>query len=110
MAYVVEITAPAERDALEYHAFIRARSHDAIPADSWFKGLRQVIEELANFPARCPRIPEQEAFAELMHQQLYESHLIIFEITDDCVRVLRIYHSAASPLRTLKQRPARPKK
>jgi hypothetical protein len=58
LAYRVDIAAAALRDAREYHRFILKRSHDTIPADTWFLGLLEAVYSLETLPGRCPRIPE----------------------------------------------------
>jgi toxin ParE1/3/4 len=105
LAYRVDIAAAALRDAREYHRFILKRSHDALPADTWYLGLMETVYSLETLPGRCPHIPEQEVFRTHLHQLLYASHRIIFRIEPKVVRVVRIYHSALRPLTSLNQRP-----
>ncbi len=105
LAYRVNITPAALRDAREHHQYILKRSHDRLPADDWFNGLTDTIDTLETLPASCPRIPEQDNFSFPLYQLLYASHRIIFRIDKDVVRILRVYHSASRPLRNLTQRP-----
>jgi len=104
LAYLVDITDAALQDAREHHQYILKRSHDRLPADDWFKGLIDTTDTLETLPASCPRIPEQDNFNFPLYQRLYASHRIIFRIDKDVVRILRVYHSAARPLRSLHQR------
>jgi hypothetical protein len=105
LAYRVDIAAAALRDAREYHQYILKRSHDRLPADDWFNGLMTAVDTLEDLPARCPHIPEQKDFRAPLYQLLHASHRIIFRIDNNVVRVLRVYHSALRPLKTLHQRP-----
>jgi plasmid stabilization system protein ParE len=93
------------RDAEEYRAFILSRSHDKLSADAWWRGLFDAIATLETLPARCKHIPEQKRFSKPLHQLLYESHRIIFEIHPKHVQILRVYHSAQRPLTSLRRRP-----
>jgi hypothetical protein len=81
-------------EAEDYAQFILRRSHDEIASNNWWNGLLDAVLSLESFPARCPHIPEQSEFDEHLHQLLYESHRIIFQIHATEVEVVRIYHSS----------------
>jgi plasmid stabilization system protein ParE len=62
MAFRVEITAEAERDALGI--LDRLISEQAGETGlRWFQRLEQAIASLANFPERCPLAPESKNFS-----------------------------------------------
>jgi len=106
LEYRVDIATAALNDATVYYDFILHQSHDALPADNWFNGLRAAVDSLETFPKRCPHIPEQENFKVPLRQLIYASHRIIFRIDPKVVRVVRIYHTASRPLKNLYQRAA----
>lgn len=105
MAYVVKLTAPALRDAEEHSQYILEHSNDDVAANKWRSGLLEASEELASFPASFPRIPESIPSELELRQRLFHSHRLIFRVLGNTVEVLRVYPSAARPLRNLAQRP-----
>jgi hypothetical protein len=98
LQYEVTFTEPASKDADDYVLLIRERSNDAVASDNWWNGLLDAIFSLESLPGRCPLIPEQENFDYKVHQLLYASHRIIFEIEPGKVTVLRVYHSSQKRL------------
>jgi toxin ParE1/3/4 len=100
--HIVEVTDPAYADAQEYFEFIREHSHDDEAAVSWWNGLLDAMQTLESLPGRCARIPEHKKFSRQLHQLLYQSHRIIFEVESELVTVLRIYHASRRPLKTLR--------
>ena len=105
MAYVVRFTPRALNDVEDYRQYILDHSNDSIAANAWVSSLFDAASTLRNFPARCPRIPEQSRFEIDLHHLLYASHRVIFHIDGKYVEILRIYHAASRPLRTLRQQP-----
>jgi hypothetical protein len=105
MSYKVQVATKARREAEAYHLFIVKKSNDKLPADRWWNGLIDCLDTLRSLPGRCPQIPEQGNFDFPLYQLLYASHRIIFRIDAKVVRVLRTYHTALRPLKTLHQRP-----
>ncbi len=103
--YRINITDTAREEAETYAAFILEKSNDSVASDRWWNGLLDAILSLESLPASCTRIPEQPNFDFPLYQLLYFSHRIIFRIDGDVVRILRVYHTAARPLRSLRQRP-----
>jgi len=105
LTYSVRFSPIAENDIEEYRLYILKHSHDDIPARNWVKGLLDDASTLRDFPRRCPRIPEQHRFNIELHQLIHQSHRLIFHIDGNMVEILRVYPSAARPLRNLTQQP-----
>jgi len=59
MAFRVEISAQAERDADSILEWLLSQ-HAGETGIRWFLGLEDAITSLANFPERCPVAPETE--------------------------------------------------
>jgi plasmid stabilization system protein ParE len=56
MAYLVKLTARAERDLVHIYNEINAADSDA--ALKWYRGLKDAILSLEEQPDRCPVTPE----------------------------------------------------
>jgi plasmid stabilization system protein ParE len=80
-------------------------SHDAIVANAWVSAIFEAASTLENLPKRCQHIPEQAYFDLDLFQLIHASHRLIFHVEGNLVEVLRVYHSASRPLRSLHQRP-----
>jgi plasmid stabilization system protein ParE len=95
MAFRVEITEEAERDAhgiLEW--LISQQAGEA--GMRWFQGLEKAISSLAAFPVRCPIAPENEAFPFEIRHLLYgrrpHVYRLIFTVESETVYILHIWH------------------
>jgi hypothetical protein len=105
------MTKAALAEAEYYAEFIRSRSHDSVASDNWWNGLLTALLSLESLPNRCPHIPEQAEFDIKLHQLVYESHRIIFQVNPKQVKVFRIYHGEQKPLTPARlRRFARPAK
>lgn len=69
MAYRVDISLPALRDA--ENAYLRIKEESPEKAVKWYKGFLDMIYSLENFPHRCPIAPEARAFVIEIRQLLY---------------------------------------
>lgn len=98
MDYAVEVMPAALADVDAYLEFLENERGTAEYAERWWNGLIDALVSLEKMPRRCPVIPEYRHFDEELHHLIYESHRIIFYVTDDTVKVLRIYHGARHPL------------
>ena len=98
MKYEVVLTKTAFAEAEDYAEFIRSRSHDSVASDNWWNGLMDAIFSLESLPHRCPHIREQVEFDIKLHQLVYDSHRIIFQVNPREVKVFRIYHGEQKPL------------
>lgn len=58
--------------------------------EAWFRGLREAIESLSEFPERCGRALESEAFSFEVRQLLYPPYRVLFRVVDDTVRILAV--------------------
>jgi plasmid stabilization system protein ParE len=97
--YTVEVTDTALNDAEDYFQFLQKDRQEPQYADRWWNGLMDAILSLESMPRRCPVIQEQGHLEEELRQLIYESHRIIFSLSGNKVRVLRVYHGARRPLR-----------
>ena len=101
MIYRVITQPSAEAGADEAFRWLYEHSPEA--AARWYRGLRQAIESLAEYPQRCPLAPENRYFGEEIRHLLYGRrrgvYRILFTIQDDTVSVLYVRHSAQDVLR-----------
>jgi plasmid stabilization system protein ParE len=105
LAYVVRFSPRSLDEIEEYRQYILDHSHDNVAANAWVSAIFEAASTLKHFPKRCPHIPEQARFDLELFQLLYASHRLIFHVDGDLVEILRVYPSAARPLRSLRQRP-----
>jgi plasmid stabilization system protein ParE len=95
MAFRVEISAQAERDAEAILEWLLSQ-HSGQTGIDWFLALDDAFGSLAEFPERCPIAPESVRFPFEVRQLLYgrKPHLyrILFTIQADTVHVLHIRH------------------
>jgi plasmid stabilization system protein ParE len=95
MAFRVEITEEAERDAEDILAWLI--SEDAGETGlRWFQGLEEAVSSLSTFPGRCALAPENKEFPFAVHHLLYgrKPHVyrVIFKMESETVYILRIRH------------------
>ena len=95
MAFRVEISAQAERDAEAILEWL-LRQHAGQAGIDWFLALDDAFGSLAQFPERCPIAPENSRFPFEVRQLLYgtKPHIyrILFTIEVNTVHVLHIRH------------------
>ncbi len=70
MAFQVETTAGAERDADAILEWLLSQ-HAGDAGIRWFVALNDAIESLSEFPERCPLAPESALFRFEVRQLLY---------------------------------------
>lgn len=102
MTYRVEIDPQAVTEIET--AFLWLRERAPAEAVEWFNSVHQAIASLQELPERCPLAPENDAFPEEIRQLLYGkrrgAYRILFTVTGDVVRVLRVRHGARLHLET----------
>lgn len=92
MAYVVNVTARAERDlALLFDAINAENSEVAL---KWYRGLTNAILSLAEHPNRCPETPENRKLRHLLYGRKPHIYRVIYRVDEKCkqVTVLHIRH------------------
>jgi toxin ParE1/3/4 len=98
VAYLVELTARAERDLNLLYAQIHVP--ESMVAARWFNGLEQAIYTLERSPRRCPIAPGGKKTNRPLRHLLYgrkpDVYRVIYEIQQPrrTVRVLTIRHGA----------------
>jgi toxin ParE1/3/4 len=94
MAYVVSLTARAERDLDEIYEHLHAAESAA--ARRWFEALRQTIFTLQEHPNRCAVTPESKKVRHLLYGHKSRIYRIIYLVAEDdmMVYVLHIRHGA----------------
>lgn len=94
--FAVIITAPAERDIEEAFRWVAADDEKA--AIRWYNRLLEVINSLQRLPERCPPAPESRNFKteirQILHGRRQHKYRILFDITNNEVRVLHVRHGA----------------
>lgn len=96
MAYLVNLTARAERDlALLYLAI---NDDDSDGALKWYLGFREAILSLDERPNRCPATPESGEFRHLLYGNKPHIYRAIYRVLEKQrqVEVLHIRHGARS--------------
>ena len=94
MAYLVNITARAERDLALLYREINAEDSDA--ALKWYRGLKEAILSLEEQPNRCPVTPEKAQLRHLLYGNKPHIYRVIFRVVEKQKRVdvLHIRHGA----------------
>jgi toxin ParE1/3/4 len=101
MAFRVEISAQAERDAEAILEWLLSQRTGQAGID-WFLAFDNAFASLAAFPERCPIAPENTRFPfevrQLLHGRKPHLYRILFTIEADTVYVLHIRHGRRKPV------------
>jgi plasmid stabilization system protein ParE len=99
MAYLVNITALAERDFASLYREIHAEESDA--ALKWYRGLKEAVLRLEELPNRCPMTPEKAQLRHLLYGSKPHVYRVIFRVVEKRKRVdvLHIRHGARDKLK-----------
>ena len=94
MAYLVKLTARAERDLALLYVQINAEDSDA--AVKWYRGFKEAIVSLKEQPHRCPVAPESDKFRHLLYGNKPHIYRAIYRVLEKQkqVEVLHIRHGA----------------
>ena len=94
MAYIVNITARAERDLDHVYGQINAEHSDA--ALKWYRGLKEAILSLEQHPNRCPVTRKKDALRHLLYGHSPHVYRVIYRVLEKqkLVEVLHIRHGA----------------
>jgi toxin ParE1/3/4 len=94
MAYLVSITARAERDLAQLYDSIGASDSDA--ARRWYTGLKRSILSLEELPKRCAATPENRKLRHLLYGDKPHIYRVIYRIVEKRrrVEILHIRHGA----------------
>ena len=94
MAYLVNITARAERDFAYLFDEINAQYSDA--AVRWYQGLKAAVLSLEKSPNRCPVTPENANLRHLLYGRKPHIYRVIYRVVEKRkqVDVLHIRHGA----------------
>lgn len=69
-----------------------------LEADTWYDGLLEAIDTLAEMPKRCPLAPENdhvpEEIRQLLHGRRQGRYRILFTIERRMVAILHVRHAA----------------
>jgi plasmid stabilization system protein ParE len=94
MAYLVKLARRAERDLEGLYETVAAESSAA--ALKWYRGLKQAILSLEEFPLRCPATPEDKRLRHLLYGRKPHVYRVIYQVREKAktVEVLHIRHGA----------------
>jgi len=94
MAYLIKLTARAERDLARLYMEINAEHSDT--AHKWYREFKDVILSLEEQPHRCPVTPESGKFRHLMYGNKPHIYRAIYRVLEKQkqVEVLHIRHGA----------------
>ena len=94
MAYLVSVTARAERDfAAIYEAIDAGQSNAAL---KWYRGLKEAVLRLEEQPLRCPVTRVKEHIRQLLYGKKPHVFRVIYRVVErrKQVQVLHIRHGA----------------
>jgi len=99
MAYLVNVTARAERDLEHLYGEIDAAGSRA--AREWYKGLKEQILSLEVRPNRCSVTPEKKTLRHLLYGRRHHVYRVIYRVRErqKVVEVLHVRHGARKKLR-----------
>jgi toxin ParE1/3/4 len=94
MAYLVEMTARAERDFVDLYEALAAGQSGA--AQRWYNGLRDAILGLEELPHRCPIVRKRGRVRQLLYGHRPHVYLVLYRALEknNLVQVLHIRHGA----------------
>ena len=93
MKYLVRIAPSALKDIENIYQWLKADAPHR--ADSWFKGLFEVVDSLQTMPLRCPIAPESEIVDQEIRCLLYKKrYRILYQVENQIVRIYHIRHSS----------------
>lgn len=100
MAYLVNVTARAERDLAHLFAEIHAQHSEA--ALKWYWGLKEAILTLEEHPNRCPMTPETSNLRHLLYGHKPHVYRVIYRVRKERKRVdvLHIRHGVRRRFKT----------
>jgi plasmid stabilization system protein ParE len=98
LAFTVELTNSALRDAREHLKYLNSRSNFEDIGGRWWSRLLEVLETLQEMPQRCTIYPHTVEGHRDLRYMLFGAHRIIFrmDIEKSRVIVLRVFHTARS--------------
>jgi plasmid stabilization system protein ParE len=94
MAYVVNLSARAQRDLAQIYR--RTNAHDSDDALKWYRGFREAILNLEEQPNRSPVTPENSKLRHLLYGNKPHIYRAIFRVMEKqkLVEVLHIRRGA----------------
>jgi toxin ParE1/3/4 len=94
MAYLVNLTARAERDLIRLYWEINAEHSDA--GLKWYRAFKQAILSLEERPNRCPVTPESDKLRHLLYGNKPHIYRAVYRVLEKQkqVEVLHIRHGA----------------
>lgn len=94
MAYLVKLTARAERDLASL--FLEINAADSATALLWYRGFKEAILSLEEQPNRCPVTPESDKYRCLHYGSKTNTYRAIYRVSEKRkqVEVLHIRHGA----------------
>jgi plasmid stabilization system protein ParE len=94
MAYLIDITARAERDLDS--VFEEIHASDSVVALNWYRGLFAAILTLEKLPSRCAFTRENHQFRHLLYGHKPHVYRVIYRVLEKqkLVEVLHVRHGA----------------
>lgn len=94
MAYLVKLTARAEKDLAQLYGEINAEHSSA--AQQWYRGFKEAILQLEEQPNRCPLTAESDKLRHLLYGRKPHIYRAIYRVLKrkKQVEVLHIRHGA----------------
>ena len=94
MAYLVNITARAERDLA--YLYYQIDAGQSVAALKWYRGLKEAILSLEEHPNRCPVTLERANLRQLLYGRKPHVYRVIYRVLEKRrqVEVLHVRHGA----------------
>jgi plasmid stabilization system protein ParE len=99
LAFAVNLTKTALRDAQEYLEYLNGRSNFDETGYRWWSRLFEALDTLQEMPERCTHYPHTIRGNAELRYLLFGSHRIVFSLDTALsqVIVLRLIHTARRP-------------
>jgi plasmid stabilization system protein ParE len=99
LAFTVELTNSALRDAREHLQYLNSRSNFEETGRRWWSHFLEVLETLQEMPQRCTIYPHTVEGHRNLRYLLFGAHRIIFQIDIEQSRAIvpPIFHTARRP-------------
>lgn len=90
--YRIRVSGTAQRDIRRILHHLESEFPASSAAEQWLDQLERRLETLREFPHRCPRAPEDEAFPQMIRQLLVDPYRVLFTVYQEQVWILHIRH------------------
>jgi plasmid stabilization system protein ParE len=107
MKFEVRVSERAVADIESYRDFIATKRKAPLSAQRWVDKVFDEIASLANFPRRCPLVPENRQAKYEVRMHVVGDYVILFNVDDELqtVHILGFRHGHRRPISDLPSDP-----